>query len=186
MGRRNQIDRHFWLTGRFVSGLGECVKSSNASHGTTTNGTTTTSTLPAGCTQLDPVVNGVTGVYRGSTIKAVVDVATLAGCAAECQVEPLCVYFAVHDRGGCLLRKTRGGFEKSGAYDAGMGECAKAAATTTAPTTTTSTSTPTSTSTSTSTATTRGRRRVRTRRDDVACRCGSNDPAFAFDQREFK
>jgi len=121
---------------------------------TTVSATTTTSTatmtttiaaaaatLPAGCAQLDSVVDGVTGAYKGSLITVVADVATLAGCAAECHTSANCIYFAVHGTRGCQLRKTRGVFYSTGAYNAGMGECTKT--TTAAPTTTTVTTTTT-------------------------------------------
>ena len=89
----------------------------------TSTTTVTTTTLPAGCTQLDSIVNGVAGVYKGSLIRTVVNVSTLARCAAECQEEHMCLYFAIHVARGCQLLKTKGDFQPSGAFTAGMGVC---------------------------------------------------------------
>ena len=87
--------------------------------------------FPKACTKLDSVVMGVTGMYRGAKISTNGNIMTLAGCASTCDADAKCVYFAVHDRVGCILMSTKGAFVKSGAYDAGMGECTKVAATTT-------------------------------------------------------
>ena len=101
----------------------------------TTTLTATTQTLPSDCSQLDSVVDGVVGVYKGNLLTTVADVSTLPGCAAECYAKESCIYFAVSDTLGCQLRKTRGAFIKSGSFSAGMGEC-KRQTTTATPTTT--------------------------------------------------
>ena len=123
----------FYDTEAYDTGMGECIKTTT----TKTTTKTTTTTLPPGCTRLDSVVNGVAGVYKGSLLRTVVNVSTLAGCAAVCREEHLCLYFAIHVARGCQLRKTKGGFQPSGAFTAGMGKCIKT--TTAAPTTTTAT-----------------------------------------------
>ena len=99
----------FVKSGAYNEGMGVCTKA----------------TLPPGCVQLPSVVDGVTGAYRGTLIREIDDVSTLAACAAKCHAEPLCILFALHDQERCLLRKTKGDFIKSAAFDKGVGECVR-------------------------------------------------------------
>ena len=105
---------------------------------TTKRPTATAAATPATgktCVQLDAVaVDGKEGfnwVHRGAMIRAVEAATTNAACALECNMEPLCIYFTIHDADGCQLRRTKTTLVESSAFDAGHGECVTAASSTT-------------------------------------------------------